>query len=696
MKYIVQTKKGLFSLFLASLCVVLGAVSQPAHAIMLPLSGDALQVQARTDLRGFTDWLNTNNQKGYLGEFGWPNNVSSTDQERWNILAESYYKDLDANGLWATPWATGSNWGNYPLSIYNKVDPLSPGSVSVAMGQAEVVERHLSASDYRRGINVAGGSFAQGTGATSTYSNANPGTYGTDYFYDDQATFNYLKSRGVDVVRIDFTWERIQPTLNGALDTAELQRLTDVVNRAGTAGLKVILDMHNFGAYYLTDGSQGVRTTIGEGAVTQAAFNNVWTRLSTAFGGNANVVAYGLMNEPHDIASTFSSQLTHYNFDANNGPWSTDSGSLSHNTTTAHSGAGSMQLALNFNTDNTAFLGDNQGSLHDYSANGPTLATYVYLPPGTTGAYFAAISTQNAAFSYVQGPNVNLVPGQWTRVEFTPTSGQLAATRALALTIGATGAANTTTNVLVDDFQQGTSVSGVQTWEQASQQALSAIRTNSDNKLVMVAGYNYSSVKDWPTIHASNWITDPSNNFRYEAHQYFDCDGSGQYIDSYSQSLTCAQGDGFSAVGPGAPTGNIALGDTLANNQVRLTLSDQDDVDQQSTTMMRLSSVANFSGASWQNFSATPAWNYSPGVSQTVYVQYRDSAGNLSAIYPLNFVGPTVLLAAPNAPNTGLAKQSFSMALAGRVVFVASLVVGAAVIIFLKQRTRRELKLGAK
>ena len=99
-------------------------------------------------------------------------------------------------------------------------------------------------------------------------------------------------------MRIEFRWERLQPTLRGALDPAELSRLTEVVDRAREAGLAVILDMHNYGAYYLADGPVGVRRPIGSASVAIADFADVWRRISQAFQGDAGVLAYGLMNEP--------------------------------------------------------------------------------------------------------------------------------------------------------------------------------------------------------------------------------------------------------------------------------------------------------------------------------------------------------------------------------------------------------------
>jgi hypothetical protein len=62
--------------------------------------------------------------------------------------------------------------------------------------------------------------------------------------------------------------------------------------------LLVVLDMHNFGAYYMSEGRRGVRRAIGSNRCTIADFADVWRRISRSFHGVPGIVAYGLMNEP--------------------------------------------------------------------------------------------------------------------------------------------------------------------------------------------------------------------------------------------------------------------------------------------------------------------------------------------------------------------------------------------------------------
>jgi hypothetical protein len=56
--------------------------------------------------------------------------------------------------------------------------------------------------------------------------------------------------------------ERLQPSLLGSLDDAELSRIKRVLIAAQVRNMQVILSPHNFGRYYL----RGMETLIGCGA----------------------------------------------------------------------------------------------------------------------------------------------------------------------------------------------------------------------------------------------------------------------------------------------------------------------------------------------------------------------------------------------------------------------------------------------
>ena len=135
------------------------------------------------------------------------------------------------------------------------------------------------------GTNISGGEFCHPKPGV-------PQVYGKDYIYPSVNEFNYFASKGMNVFRVPFRWEVLQPALMQPLDPADLSRLKAVAASATDRGLIVILDPHNYARYY--------NDVIGGPKVSDAAFADFWSRLSTEFKNNPRVW-FGLMNEPHDM-----------------------------------------------------------------------------------------------------------------------------------------------------------------------------------------------------------------------------------------------------------------------------------------------------------------------------------------------------------------------------------------------------------
>jgi hypothetical protein len=276
----------------------LGPPGSPA-ADAAPVGDDPVQRRALSELGHFTDWLQDNHVQGYIGEVG----ISNSD-DRWLQLAKKWFRAADRAGLWVDVWSTGEWWGeDYDYSPF--VIKNNDGPVAAIRPAGRFLAEEARRLREPVGVNVSGGEFGAPAGydEVSAFSNKNPGTYDQDYHYDGQKTFDYLASQGMKTVRVPFRWERIQPTLGGDLDATELTRLRRVVQQADKAGLGVILDVHNFGAYHLDDGGQGVRRAIGSPEVSQQMFADLWSRLSAAFAGRPGVLAYDLMNEPVNLPS---------------------------------------------------------------------------------------------------------------------------------------------------------------------------------------------------------------------------------------------------------------------------------------------------------------------------------------------------------------------------------------------------------
>lgn len=136
-----------------------------------------------------------------------------------------------------------------------------------------------------RGVNLSGAEFTAG---------ALPGRYGYQYVYPSVNSVDYFQARGMNLVRLPFLWERLQPTLNSAFDPTELARLTSFVNGATAKGMTVLIDPHNYARYR--------RQVIGSASVPYSAFGDFWSRLATVFRNNPRVI-FGVMNEPYSMAT---------------------------------------------------------------------------------------------------------------------------------------------------------------------------------------------------------------------------------------------------------------------------------------------------------------------------------------------------------------------------------------------------------
>ena len=99
----------------------------------------------------------------------------------------------------------------------------------------------MANAPFERGIALSGLDFGQGI----------IGQLGTNYFVSAQSTWNYFAQKGFTTVRLPFLWERIQQNLYGALDPTFAGIIDGEIVKAKNAGIKVILDIHNYGRYHV-------------------------------------------------------------------------------------------------------------------------------------------------------------------------------------------------------------------------------------------------------------------------------------------------------------------------------------------------------------------------------------------------------------------------------------------------------------
>lgn len=63
-------------------------------------------------IKPFIDWLKANNKRGFIGEYGVPDNDG-----RWLDILDSALKYMQENGVNGTYWSAGPRWGSYPLAV---------------------------------------------------------------------------------------------------------------------------------------------------------------------------------------------------------------------------------------------------------------------------------------------------------------------------------------------------------------------------------------------------------------------------------------------------------------------------------------------------------------------------------------------------------------------------------------------------
>jgi endoglucanase len=155
---------------------------------------------------------------------------------------------------------------------------------------------------FYQGDNFSGAERGFGAAIEETWGPALPGVEGKTYSWPtpDVATL----PPGMNIVRLPFQWERLQPSLNQELDAAYLAKLHATANAWRDLGANVLLDVHNY-AFYKVIGRGTVEPGqhLGSPEVPIAAFADLWRRLALEFGSSSTSAPFifGLMNEPHDL-----------------------------------------------------------------------------------------------------------------------------------------------------------------------------------------------------------------------------------------------------------------------------------------------------------------------------------------------------------------------------------------------------------
>lgn len=150
-----------------------------------------------------------------------------------------------------------------------------------------------NAAPLYTGTNLAGADFGE---------SVLPGTYNTNYTYPTTQEVDYFLGKGANTFRLPFRWERLQPTLNSALNATELSRMDTFVNYATSHGAYVLLDPHNYARYWVGGRPGGTEQVVGSAGLPNATFADFWTRLANQYKANSHVI-FGLINEPNSMST---------------------------------------------------------------------------------------------------------------------------------------------------------------------------------------------------------------------------------------------------------------------------------------------------------------------------------------------------------------------------------------------------------
>ncbi|MFH1498963.1 MAG: cellulase family glycosylhydrolase [Verrucomicrobiota bacterium] len=159
---------------------------------------------------------------------------------------------------------------------------------AVHIGPASAPPPPAAQLPWMLGVNLASACFGE----------YYPGVHGTHYIWPGADDLDYFKARGMELIRLPFRWENIQPVLFGPLNSAEVARLDAFLDAAEERGMRVIPDVHNFGRYHINH----VPQILGSPQVPRTAFADLWDKLAAHLKDRTCIWAYGIMNEPNNMA----------------------------------------------------------------------------------------------------------------------------------------------------------------------------------------------------------------------------------------------------------------------------------------------------------------------------------------------------------------------------------------------------------
>lgn len=177
---------------------------------------------------------------------------------------------------------------------------VSPGSLVEVVSLPGQVQQPVPTPDPVPDTDELG-EFCANLGQAGGGDSILPGKAGTNYFWASEAQIARWAKRGLKKARIGIAWERLQPVILGPLRNEYLAELLDNMELFGKYGVRVLVDVHNYGGHSVT-GNEKDRIKIGTKQVPYGALADLWSKLTVAINNrpSARAAYYGadLMNEP--------------------------------------------------------------------------------------------------------------------------------------------------------------------------------------------------------------------------------------------------------------------------------------------------------------------------------------------------------------------------------------------------------------
>ncbi len=148
-------------------------------------------------------------------------------------------------------------------------------------------------SERLTGVNLAGAEF---NGSKL------PGRMNFDFVYPSTGTLDYFAGKGVNMIRLPITWERLQPQKFAPLDSNHGAQLLALAKYAKAHDICLLIDLHNFGKF------QG--RPLSEYADATALMTDFWLKMAELLAAYKGHVALGLMNEPAAITRSLWADIT--------------------------------------------------------------------------------------------------------------------------------------------------------------------------------------------------------------------------------------------------------------------------------------------------------------------------------------------------------------------------------------------------